>query len=99
MSRKKKLKMPVTRESGIPIRFLPHRKKKPWMLDVYKNGVRTRTCFASQEEAQQAAMREAVTSYRRGCKLWPSPANSGETQRGLSGFSMGRQRLKLPPIS
>lgn len=59
MSRKKKLKMPVTRESGIPIRFLPHRKRKPWMLDVYKAGVRTRTCFATQEEAQQAAMREA----------------------------------------
>ena len=59
MSRKQKLKMPVTRESGIPIRFLPHRKKKPWMLDLYKSGVRTRTCFATEEEAQQAAMREA----------------------------------------
>ena len=59
MGRKKKLKMPVTRESGIPIRFLPNRKKKPWMLDLYKNGVRTRTCYATEEEAQQAAMREA----------------------------------------
>lgn len=59
MSRKKKLKMPVTRESGIPIRFLPHRKRKPWMMDLYKSGVRTRTCFATEEEAQQAAMREA----------------------------------------
>ncbi len=59
MSRKKKLKMPVTRESGIPIRFLPHRKRKPWMLDLYKNGERTRTCFATEEEAKQAAMREA----------------------------------------
>lgn len=59
MSRKKKLKMPVTRESGIPIRFLPHRKRKPWMVDIYKNGVRTRTCYATEKEAQQAAMREA----------------------------------------
>lgn len=59
MSRKQKLKMPVTRESGIPIRFLPHRKKKPWMLDLYKKGERTRTCFATEEEARQAAMREA----------------------------------------
>lgn len=59
MSRKKKLKMPVTRESGIPIRFLPHRKKKPWMVDIYKSGARTRTCYATEEEAQQAAMREA----------------------------------------
>ncbi len=59
MSRKQKLKMPVTRESGVPIRFLPHRKKKPWMMDLYKNGVRIRTCFATEAEAQQAAMREA----------------------------------------
>ena len=59
MSRKEKLKMPVTRESGIPIRFLPNRKKKPWMVDIYKNGVRTRTCYATEKEARQAAMREA----------------------------------------
>ena len=59
MGRKKKLKMPVTQESGIPIRFLPHRKKKPWMVDIYKNGVRTRTCYATEEDARQAAMREA----------------------------------------
>lgn len=59
MSRKKKLKMPVTRESGIPIRFLPHRKKKPWMVDIYKNGARTRTCYATEAAARQAAMREA----------------------------------------
>lgn len=59
MGRKKKYKMPVTWESGVPIRFLPNRKRKPWMVDIYKNGVRTRTCYATEEDAQQAAMREA----------------------------------------
>jgi integrase len=57
MSRKPKLKMPVTKESGIPIRYLPNRKKKPWMVDILRNNVRTRACYATEEEARQAAMR------------------------------------------
>ena len=66
MGRKKKLKMPVTRESGIPIRFLPHRKKKPWMVDIYRNGVRTRSCYATEDEAKQAALRESGNLVQEG---------------------------------
>ena len=66
MGRKKKLKMPVTRENGIPIRFLPHRKKKPWMVDIFRNGVRTRSCYATEADAQQAALRESGNLVQEG---------------------------------
>ena len=58
MSRKPKRKYSVVRESGINIRFMPER-GKPWMMDYFRNGVRTRMTFATEEEAKQAAMREA----------------------------------------
>ena len=66
MSRKPKKKYPVMLESGIPIRFLPHRKKKPWMVDIYRNGVRKRSCYATEEEARQAALRDAGNLVQEG---------------------------------
>ncbi len=59
MSRKPKRKYSVVSESGINIRFMPERGKKPWMMDYFRNGVRTRMSFATEEEAKQAALRDA----------------------------------------
>jgi len=64
--RKPKKKYPIIRESGIPIRFLPHRKAKPWMVDIVRNGVRKRSCYASEEEARQAAIHDAGNLVHEG---------------------------------
>lgn len=64
--RKRKKKYPVIIESGIPIRVLPHRPKRPYMLDIARGGTRRRLCFATEQEARHAALREAGNLMHEG---------------------------------
>lgn len=55
-SKRRRRKIPVIMESGIPIRIIA-RTKKPYMVDMARGYTRTRTCFATEAEARAEAMR------------------------------------------
>lgn len=64
-TRRRRKNKPIAIESGIPIRLVD-RKKKPFMIDIVRAGVRKRACYATLEDARQAAIEEAGKLVQEG---------------------------------
>ena len=64
-NKRRRRKIPVLIESGIPIRIID-RTKKPYMVDVARGYTRTRTCFATEAEARAEAIRVAGNLVEEG---------------------------------